>query len=78
MKKLDTDFVKTVLEQLYGKYPLRYIAMALGVKDAAIYYYAKKLRLHTMGRKTTKIYDQNMKEILIKKVKDEIKKLKNK
>jgi len=42
-----------------------------------VYYHAKKLGLHKKNRMNTKIYDKNMREILIKKVKHEIKKIKN-
>jgi len=78
MNKVDLTLVKNVLERFYGKYPLYTIAAALGVTQQAVYYHAKKLGLHKKNRMTTKVYDKNMREILIKKVKYEIKKLEQK
>ena len=78
MNKVDPTLVKAILERFYGKYPLYTIAAALGVTQQAVYYHAKKLGLHKRNRMTTKVYDKNMREILIKKVKYEIKKIRAK
>jgi len=77
MNKVNPILVKTILERFYGKYPLYTIAAALGITQQTVYYYAKKFGLHKRNRMNTKIYDKNMRELLIKKVKYEIEKIKN-